>query len=256
MTPFELDPQISLIDMTVAVPKRRVLALADVHLGFEEALHRDGTLVPRGHLTTIQTRLQQTADTLGISPERPWARILVNGDLRHGFGPFTSGERTHIRGFLDRLSELAETVTLIQGNHDGNLNVLTSQFQNVNVAATCQIGGMLFLHGDAEPAEIPPDVDTLVIGHDHPAVRLRDPVTGRMELFKCFLTGVYEGRRLIVVPSFNPWTAGSDLTQEEPLSPLLNRIDLASMAVYLISDEREIFPFGKLGRLTAHDVTS
>jgi len=256
VTPFELDPELSLIDLAAALPERRTLALADVHLGFEEALHRDGTLVPRGHLATVQGRLQAIADALGVCRERPWKRVLVNGDLRHQFGPFTSGEWTHIRGLLGQLTDLAEHVVLVQGNHDGNLDVLTGQFDNLRVETTYQIGPTLFLHGDAEPAELPPEVETLVIGHDHPAVRLRDPVTGRMELFKCFLRGRYHDRGLVVMPSFNPWTAGSDLTQERPLSPILNAVDLEAMAVYLISDEHEIFPFGELGRWMAHDVPS
>ncbi len=256
MTPFELDAELRLIDLAAALPERRTLALADLHLGFEEALHRDGALVPRGHLATIQDRLQGIADALGMSQARPWDRVLVNGDLRHQFGPFTSGEWTHIRGLLGQISEWAEHVVLVQGNHDGNLDVLTGEFENVRVETTCQVGPTLFLHGDTEPASIPADVETLAIGHDHPAVRLRDPVTGRMELFKCFLHGRYHDRGLLVMPAFNPWTAGSDLTQERPLSPILNAVDLEAMTVYLISDEQEIFPFGELGRWMTHDVPS
>ncbi len=253
MTPFELTSELHLIDLAAAAPERRTLALADVHLGFEEALHRDGTLVPRGHLATIQERLGEIADAFGISPERPWTRAIVNGDLRHQFGPFTNMEWAHIRGLLAQLGELAEHIVLIQGNHDGNLDVLTTEFANVDVVSRYQLGDTLFLHGDAEPQDIPPEVSTLAIGHDHPAVRLRDPVTGRMELFKCWLLGRYHDRRLVVMPSFNPWTAGSDLTQERPLSPLLNGMDLTSMEVYLISDEHEIFPFGPLGRWMTQD---
>lgn len=256
MTPFELDPELSLIDLAVALPERRTLAVADVHLGFEEALHRDGALVPRGHLSTIQGRLRDISTALGISDEQPWDRLLINGDLRHQFGPFTPAEWTHIRGLLNQASRLAERVVLVRGNHDGNLDVLASEFPRVQVETTFQLGRTLFLHGDGTPAEIPPDVETLVIGHDHPAVRLRDPVTGRMELFKCFLQGHYDGRRLLVMPSFNPWTAGSDLTQERPLSPILSTMDLASMTVHLISDQHEIFPFGEFGRLMTHDVSS
>ena len=254
--PFELDPEVTLIDLALALPERRTLALADVHLGFEEALHRDGALVPRGHLSTIQERLHDIATALGISAEQPWDRVLVNGDLRHQFGPFSAGEWTHIRGFLRQLSQLAERVVLVRGNHDGNLDVLTSEFSNIQVEPTFRLGSTLFLHGDTEPSVVPSEVERLVIGHDHPAVRLRDPVTGRMELFKCFLQGDYRGRRLLVMPSFNPWTAGSDLTQERPLSPILNALDLSSMTVYLVSDRHEIFPFGEIGRLMTHDVSS
>ena len=249
MTPFKLTRELTLIDLAVAMSDRQTLGLADVHLGFEEALHRDGALVPRGHLTIIQERLRGIADALGISAERPWDRLVINGDLRHQFGPFTAQEWTHIRQFLGHFLDLFETIVLVQGNHDGDLDVLAREFPRVEVQPRAQLGRTLFWHGDADPGEIPADVDTLVIGHDHPAIRLRDPVTGRMELFKCFLTGAYAERTLVVLPSFNPWTAGSDLTQERPLSPVLNEVDLASMTVYLVSDQHEIFPFGALGRL-------
>jgi hypothetical protein len=242
-------PKVQFLYEGLYVPAARTLALADLHLGLEETLHDEGTLVPRGHLRAILVRLERIVQALSRS-NGAVERVIVNGDLRHRFGPWTREAWHEAEAFLDRLREVAEEVVLVEGNHDeGSLAVLADRREGVRVCDACEVAGLWFLHGDREPEAIPPSVEAIVIGHEHPAVGLRDPVTGRVETFKCFLVGEYEGRTLVVQPALNPWTAGSDLLREEPLSPLLSEEVLAGCWVYPVGDDGKVLRFGPLKRL-------
>jgi len=126
------------------------------------------------------------------------------------------------------------------------------------------VGDCWFVHGDQAspgPYSVPPQaarrtVQTksgeawwIVIGHEHPAVGLRDPVTQRVEVYKCFLVGRWAQKNLLVLPSFNQLVRGSDLLAEQPLSPFVQQSDLETLLVYAVSDDGFIYEFGPLDRL-------
>lgn len=236
-----------MIDLALYVPGHRTLVLADIHLGFEEALHREGTLVPRGYLPQLLVRLKHILDQLSISKHN-LERLIINGDLCHQFGPLTPQEHKKVRGLIRHLGKISREVVVLQGNHDGNLNLLL-EHENVKLFLQYDLDDLLFIHGDREPDQIPPGIRTIIIGHEHPAVGLRDPVTGRVELFKCFLVGPYRRRRLILQPSFNPWVQGSDLMRERCLSPLLDEEALGAFEVYPVSDGGEVLRLGPLKQI-------
>ncbi len=251
MRPLAIEGELELIDVALHAPELGALAVADAHLGFEEALHEDGALVPSGHLERLLERLQRIFEALGVSAERPLERVIVNGDLRHQFGPLTAREWTEARALLRVLEAHAREVVLVEGNHDGNVRALARHHERVRVCLDDQLGGLWFLHGDEAPSAIPKGVHTIVIGHEHPAVGLRDPVTGRVELYKCFLVGRYRGVRLIVQPALNPWTQGHNVLRERPLSPLLpdDEDGLGDFDVYPVADDGTVYRFGPLRRL-------
>lgn len=256
MQRFHLTEDAQLVDLGLYLPQHRALAIADIHLGFEEALHQDGTLVPRGHFDQIQARLDEICEELEVSRESPLESVLVNGDLRHRFGPLTHEEWTYARSFLDHLTRVGRQVVILEGNHDldRSLKALAQRHEGVEVRHECGMGRILFLHGDQEPKRLPSGAEMVVIGHEHPAVGLRDRVTGRVELYKCYLAGPYRGLRLVVQPSFNPWVQGSDLTRERCLSPFLSEASLGEFEIFLVSDERSVYPFGSLRRLFGQPV--
>ena len=248
MRPTQL-PEVQFIHEGLFVPSARTLALADVHLGLEEALHDEGTLVPRGHLSAILERLERIVRALKRGHES-LGRVIVNGDLRHRFGPWTRKAWREAQELLDSLQEIASEIVLIEGNHDeGSLSILAERRESVLVCREYEVNGLWFVHGDRALEDVPEGVEAIVIGHEHPAVGLRDPVTGRVETFKCFLVGRYRERTLVVQPALNPWTAGSDLLREEPLSPLLSEGVLEGCWVYPLGDDGTVLSFGPLKRL-------
>jgi len=248
---LQITEGLELVDLALYLPQARTLVLADVHLGFEQALHREGTLVPRGHFQQLLARLERVLVQLDASRENPLNRVILNGDLSHQFGHLTIREWTEARELLAYLENVSQQIIVIEGNHDVNVEVLSEASRKAKIFAMYELGDLLFLHGHSEPQELSPQIQTLVIGHEHPAVGLRDSVTGRVELYKCFLVGRYGDRRLIVQPSFNPWTQGSDLLRERCLSPLLTEEALGKFEVYPVSDEGKVYRFGVFRNLTA-----
>ena len=88
---------------------------------------------------------------------------------------------------------------------------------------------------------IPSGVETLIIGHEHPAITLRE---GRKtEKFKCFLRGRWKGKELIVLPAFNPLMEGTDILTEPAISPLVKQ--MKRREVFVIG-AKEVLNFGKI----------
>jgi metallophosphoesterase superfamily enzyme len=77
-------------------------------------------------------------------------------------------------------------------------------------------------------------IKTIIIGHEHPAVSIHEGV--RTELFKCFLKGKFKGRILIVQPSFNLVTEGTDVLKEELLSPFLQQ-ELSDFECFIVAED-------------------
>lgn len=247
----------------------RALAIADVHLGIEEAFRDEGVFVPRQHFPQVQHRLERIFQELHVTPSELLHTIIINGDLRHQFGPLSRTESKESQEFLRWLASWTEKIILIEGNHDGSLQCLASS--QVAVTKSYQEGNCWFTHGDEalSPSDLSPGpsgkgvgrergaegkgraVAWLAIGHEHPAIGLRDPVTGRVEVYKCFLVGKFRGRNLLVLPSFNQLVRGSDLLKEQLLSPFVQQSRLEDFLVFPVSDDGCIYEFGPLRRLLA-----
>jgi len=86
----------------------------------------------------------------------------------------------------------------------------------------------------------------LIIGHEHPAITLREQA--KAEKFKCYLKGKYKKSVLIVQPSFNLLTQGTDVLREKILSPLIKNVK--NFEAYIVNDEtHQVLDFGKVGNL-------
>ncbi|MGQ9477923.1 MAG: metallophosphoesterase [Candidatus Bipolaricaulia bacterium] len=251
MEPLELFPDLGLwlLDLGVYLPKRKALVIADLHLGYEEALRREGVLLPPGHLRKVQARLDRLLARLG--PAFEVERLIINGDLKHRFAPLSLKEEREAKDFLKGLSASFRELILIRGNHDTHIEPLGRSAGRLKLEAALKFEEerLLIIHGDREPSERElAGVELVLIGHEHPAVGLRSQ-TGRIELYKAFLLGEYRGRRLLVQPSFTLLVCGSDLTRERALSPLLAEERLGAFRVYPVSDEGEIYDLGPLSPL-------
>ena len=89
------------------------------------------------------------------------------------------------------------------------------------------------------------DVDTIIIGHEHPAIGIVS--NNRREVFKSYIVSRYKDKELIVLPSMFPLIPGSDLLREKTLSPYINNIDEA--IAFLMDDHYNIYPGVKIKKL-------
>jgi len=242
---MEIFPGLWLIDLAVYLPAWETLVIADLHLGWEEALRRSGVLIPRQHLQLIERRLERLLARL----DRPPRRLIINGDLKHRFAPLSWNERDEVHRLLEFLDGRFGEVILLQGNHDRNIGYLAERVPGLKLEDSLREGRLLLLHGDRLPRRTElVGAELILIGHEHPAVGLRN-AAGRLEVYKAFLWGEYHEKKLLVQPSFNPLIQGSDLAHERAISPLISEERLKGFDVYPVSDEGEIYPLGPLGPL-------
>ncbi|MGM5488766.1 MAG: metallophosphoesterase [Nanobdellota archaeon] len=209
------------------------LIIADLHLGYEEALARNGYMIPRYQFRETVKRL------LNILEETQVSRIIINGDLTHEFSRVSRQERKDTQKLLSMLKRRYE-VNLVKGNHDTMVDHL-----DVPVYDRLEVDNHLLIHGHEIP-EIPDNIETIVIGHEHPAISIGDNV--RKETYKCFLMGQWQHKRLIVVPSFNQVTEGTDVSREKLLSPFLTR-GVLDFDVFIVGFD-ETYHFGTLFQAT------
>lgn len=232
-----MNKNLQIKDLSIFLKKERILVIGDLHLGFEESLTKRGILIPKFQLKETLTRLKSILKDLDVN------EVVITGDLKHEFGKVLVTENNEILKFLDFLLEKYKVI-IIKGNHDATLNYI-SQKRNIELREYYKINDFFICHGD----KLINNLDffnskTIIIGHEHPAVSISN--NHRSEIFKCFLVGTYNNKELIVLPSFNLLTEGSNILRDEILSPFLKQ-DINNFDVYIVSDK--IYKFGKLMNL-------
>ena len=215
------------------------IIISDVHIGYEEALNKQGVLIPRLQFGEMVQKIEKILGSVGGV-----GKIIVNGDLKHEFGTISEQEWRNVLKFLDLLAKHCNEVILIKGNHDMVIGPIARK-RNVKVVDYYFIGKVLIIHGDKIPdKEVLKQASTIIIGHEHPAVTLKDGA--RVETFKCFLKGKYKRKNLIVLPSFNEVVRGTNIMRDKVLSPFLKQ-NLDDFEIFAV--EGKIYDFGKLGKL-------
>ncbi|MEM0360673.1 MAG: metallophosphoesterase [Candidatus Diapherotrites archaeon] len=218
-----------------------ILAIADLHLGYEEMLNSQGIFLPRTNFEKVKETLE------GMFKELPELNmIVILGDLKHEFGFISRQEWREVIEMLQFLQGKAKKIALLKGNHDKILGPLV-KWERLKIREELYItsAGVLFLHGDklSHSAEFK-KAKTIIIGHEHPAIALRDGV--KSEMFKCFLKGKFKEKKLIVLPSLDMISIGTNILREKPLSPFLQG-NLSDFECWLVEDKA--YYFGKLKEL-------
>jgi len=224
-----------IIDLALVIGN--YLIISDLHLGYEEALNADGIMIPKFQYEKIINRLEKIVSATEAH------KIIINGDLKHEFGKINRQEWREVISFINFLKENFDEIILIKGNHD-NFTKFIAEKNDLRVYESFSLQDYLIIHGDRIPKDFKGiREDTIIIGHEHPCIGLKS--LERVEKIKCFLLGKYKDKNLMVMPSFNFVTEGSDILQEKPLSPFLDNQLLNDFEVIGV-ENFEKFHFGKL----------
>jgi putative SbcD/Mre11-related phosphoesterase len=179
------------------LPDSQTVIVADVHLGYSWAQRRRGELGPLADARAREKLLR-------LCEELQPAEIVFLGDLVHAPRP-CAPERAWIEQTLNELSRCARLVA-VRGNHDrafakefGHLNVVMQEFWSNGV--------MTAVHGDRLNQTTIPLHGTLVVGHLHPCLSVRD-AAGACQKLPAFLVS----RCCVVLPAFSPFARGYDVT--------------------------------------------
>lgn len=216
----------------LVLEQEELIVAADLHLGYEGALLEQGVSIPRFQKSVIKERLTHLIDAY------PDSRVVIVGDFKHEFSRNLQQEWEEVNEVLDFLLERAE-VDLIRGNHDNFLRTILSR-KGQDLKMRVLYGDYTFAHGHREVAWN----GTLVMGHEHPSLGLRDKI-GATTKIPCFLVS----SDLIVLPALSPLALGTDVTTFRFISPLLRKTPLDDCRVYAIEEKTGLMDFGKLKSL-------
>jgi uncharacterized protein len=234
---MELLKDITAIKLSLYLPRHKVLIFSDIHIGYEESLNKKGVFVPRMFFEDLYNKAKDTIARLDFKT------VIINGDLKHEFGGISTTEWRHTLRFLDLFKD--KHIIMIKGNHDKILGPIAKK-RNIELKDYCIIGDIMILHGDRIiklPKVINEKINTLIIGHEHPAISLKTAT--RHETYKCYLVGKTKDKKhnLIVMPSYNEVTEGTNVLNEDLLSPYLQH-DLTQFRVVVYG--KELYDFGRI----------
>lgn len=206
----------------------QALVVADLHLGYEGVLREQGVSLPRFQKRHMLERLDHLLDR--YDPET----LVVNGDLKHEFSGTLREEWHEVLDVLDFLQARDVEVTLVRGNHDNYLlNILNRK--GLPLHGAVGVGGFTVTHGH----EVVEAEGSLVLGHEHPSLKLRDAVGASLSL-PCFAVS----RDRIVLPAFSPLAFGSDFLRGPYLSPYLDRAAVDACRLYGLDEKLGVLDFG------------
>jgi len=186
-------------------PNERVLAVADLHLGYAWAHRLAGQLMPITPPTDTLARLSEL--------QRDYAprEIVVLGDIVHRAVALASLEK-EMRELIEILSAQSR-LTLLVGNHDRQLHEVAKRWAlAIELAESREVGSNLLVHGDKAITGQRPG-QRIVMGHEHPAISIGDGVTTSQKC-PCFLVS----DSVIILPAFSNWAAGTNIRAYEMMS--------------------------------------
>jgi putative SbcD/Mre11-related phosphoesterase len=249
----------------------KALVIADLHLGIEAAFGQKGI-----NIGSQTEKLLEHAIKC-VKEAEPDVIILL-GDVKHAVPQISYTERKEVPFFLAHLAEYAP-VYVVKGNHDGYIHKLLPERaepdwnpkHEIHVKTT---KGFLFdnvgyAHGHSWPAEELFSAPYMLIGHNHPRIRLfsanspytsMKPVWIRVQCDPEAVTARYpdltlNGRTapwVIIMPAFNDLCGGVAFNnaKRELLGPIASKLlRLETMEVYLLDGTY----IGKVCELRAHN---
>ncbi|MCL1984745.1 MAG: metallophosphoesterase [Methanomassiliicoccaceae archaeon] len=207
--------------------------IGDLHLGYERALEGEGIYLPRLNTGSIRDSLNRII--FRYEPKR----IVLLGDIKHDFARAPFECRLEVTKVIRMLSDAAEVV-VIKGNHDNFLQNILSDI-GIDVLDHTDIAGFRLEHGHSDSGVRP-----VIIGHEHPSVRISGAMSGSVKL-QCFLYSEDDG--VLVIPPFSPFSAGTDVAGPDGfMSGACRNADMDKAKVYGVSDIG-IIALGLLGDL-------
>lgn len=239
-----------IISLALFFPRNGTLVLGDLHLGKEEGLANQGVLVPRTSFAQIMKEIEKIfARAKEIKGQEKVKKVVLMGDVKNEFGRPGAQEWKEVLALFNFLKAHAERVIVLKGNHDNYIKLILkakeAEFRDYFIE-----NEVLFCHGDkiiegteakkagAEKCKF------IVVGHAHPAFILNDEY--KTEKFKCFAARKQGNKKIVVMPSLNPLSKGTDILRGELISPYL--LGAKEFEIWAV-EEGQVFYFGRKKRV-------
>jgi putative SbcD/Mre11-related phosphoesterase len=236
------------IGKTVFFPKEGILAVGDLHLGYEKSLKSRGLELPLNQFNEMQAELEKTINNIKARYGKI-QQIVFLGDIKHHFNYLASekNEINQLINFLKKYVENENKIIFIRGNHEKNEK--SERYLDYYI-----FKDIAFIHGNRDFFEIfDKKINLIFMGHIHPSVTLADKMSIKKEKYKCFLSGRYRKKEIIILPSFLSITEGvsanefSDEIARGYDFSIIPQKELENFEVYIIQEIGEnALDFGKL----------
>jgi len=250
---LEIRRGVSIVDPwpALCVEELGLLVMADLHLGFEESLRKEGFFLPAGTSRRASDSAREATIASGAR------RVVLLGDIKHEFGYPNPSEWVEVKALLHWFVRRGVEVEVVRGNHDNYVVAILRKFGISLSERTVTHGGNTFTHGhlQLDESEIG---SVLFLGHEHPSVALEDE-RGFVHRFKCFLHGRCGGREVFVLPSAMELATGTvvnRLERKELLSPILRSCGVEDFKPYLLEPGKELRSFPSISFLRATQTKS
>jgi len=216
----------------------KILIIADLHIGLEYEIYKSGITIP-SQVEKIQKRIDKLIKSTKVK------HLVILGDVKHQVPSISWQEYREIPRFFEHFKI---KVTVVKGNHDGNIERLTPADIDVYEPQGLKIGDFLLAHGQAWPDKKDLDAEYLIMGHVHPAVEFWTGNFRSMEhcWLKCEINENQIKKKYktksklkqgIIMPPFNHLIGGMAFNSKEfkPIGPLLknNVLKWKDAKVYL-----------------------
>ncbi len=214
------------------------VVISDLHLGFEEEMNLHGLFLPKLQRKHVENMVDKIIER--FNPDR----IIINGDFKHEFSRNLPQEWDDIIHFIDRYSGKLN-LTFIRGNHDNFLMTILSR-RKYDLLDYYETESYYIYHGDRDLGL----KKLTVLGHEHPAVVLRDSVGGTYKI-PAFVYDRKDG--ILISPAMSFFSSGTDVTEsllsDEHFTPVLKKVNPDNFRVYGITEEFGAVDFGNLSDL-------
>jgi len=231
------------VNKALYFPKKQILVIGDLHLGYEHQLIESGILAPQTQIQKLISELKSLFKKLKVK------KTIFIGDIKHSFG-FEYKEKIEFSKVLDFLHDYIQdkNIIFIKGNHDTIDYSFKKRLKPYYIE-----NNIAFVHGhESFPEIFDKKVKMIVLGHIHPSITFYDKDTTKREKYKCFLTGKYKKKEIIILPSFIGFTSGTsvnDFKYESEDFSIIPKNKMQNFNVHVIG-ENKIFDFGKLRKLS------
>ncbi len=176
---------------------RRILVVADVHIGKAATFRALGVPVPRGTTNGNLERLSILIEKLDP------ATVVFLGDLLHAKEALGASIVAALLAWRERHADVA--MVLVEGNHDAKAGELPPALNIERVGDPWRLDGIAFRHHPV----MDDNGSAVLAGHMHPAVVLRGRADDTARL-PCF----WMRDRMAILPAFGDFTGGAPVLRE------------------------------------------
>ncbi len=233
------------IGKTLFFPEKGILAIGDLHLGFEYQLQQSGVLVPENQVREIIEELKAIFEEIKEKNFK-LRKIVFIGDIKHSFS-YEWREKNYFNEVIDFLRNYVgeKDIILIKGNHDTIDYSFSDKLQDYFLD-----GEIAFCHGHVLLEEVfDKKIETIVMGHIHPSVIISDEQNIKREKYKCFLVGKFRGKEIIIMPSFLMTVEGSNVNnledEYEDYFSIIPKKIMMNFEIFVVG-ENGVYDFGKI----------